>query len=669
MLSLAMFLIACEGGDLAFQDETIPVNRCHDLIQSVGLQEAYDTCLQDANKGIMQAQIALAQSLENSDVKTAQDQAHEWYKKALQHNQPQAYVVLADFYFRSGKPTYGVETLMKGMQEGHASVKNKLAILYLEGKYVKYSPHKAERLLRDAAADSNSEANYQLAMLYKRQDYRNDKLSRQYLEQAAEQNHKLALEAMGLSALEQGNIHQAATWFAKAAQLHSAVGQYWLAKLQLENKLPWHLDAHALLTRSIDYPPSMVLMAKQLRLNEATEKQNQVAKNLLFKAAKKGEAEAMYLIGLDVLNGEYGTSYDSDTAISYIKQAAEKGMTEAKIILATLFMKGQSISEDNKEMIQHLSIMAIKGDQQAQYKLATLLRGFSLPIYDRVAFYWLEKAAGSNRLDIQFELAQFYEEGIGVAVNFNKAFALYQSVALKGHQPAFLALARLFYRGWGVDANQQQAEFWLRKAMQHDVAGAKVLAHEVFQHGFDFQMDRANSAQMFDFALESDVPSANYAQGKRLMEGDATLQKDINQAVFYFKKAAQQSFMMAQRELGIIFENGLVGKQNVDEAILWYQKAALQGDAFSQFRLAELYFHHHSELQDKIKAYAWANLAATAGMAPASELREIIYFQLTPNEIEQGQVLSLQYLNHYQNSDDFIMPVTNYEEDHNANIH
>jgi len=69
-----------------------------------------------------------------------------------------------------------------------------------------------------------------------------------------------------------------------------------------------------------------------------------------------------------------------------------------------------------------------------------------------------------------------------------------------------------------------------------------------------------------------------------------------------------------------------------------------------------------------VSAYAWANLAAAKGLLPAEDLRDLIYSELTPEQIEEGQALSLKYLRFYQNQDD-IMFNMNQPLESNENVY
>ncbi|MDD5267295.1 MAG: tetratricopeptide repeat protein [Methylococcales bacterium] len=83
--------------------------------------------------------------------------------------------------------------------------------------------------------------------------------------------------------------------------------------------------------------------------------------------------------------------------------------------------------------------------------------------------------------------------------------------------------------------------------------------------------------------------------------------KQFAEALPLFKQLAEDGNPEAQHKLGLMYENGKGTDRNLDKAISWYEKAAQQGMAKSQFNLGSLYLR---ELQDKNHALYWFKQAA-----------------------------------------------------------
>ena len=72
----------------------------------------------------------------------------------------------------------------------------------------------------------------------------------------------------------------------------------------------------------------------------------------------------------------------------------------------------------------------------------------------------------------------------------------------------------------------------------------------------------------------------------------------------------------------------------------WFRKAAEQGDTEAQNNLGAMYAQGQSVARDLVRAYAWFNLAATAGNQRAAGNRSIAARQMTTAEFVEAQKLA-----------------------------
>jgi TPR repeat protein len=100
------------------------------------------------------------------------------------------------------------------------------------------------------------------------------------------------------------------------------------------------------------------------------------------------------------------------------------------------------------------------------------------------------------------------------------------------------------------------------------------------------------------------------------------VQRDYGQAAVWFRKAAEQGYAEAQKDLGGLYETGKGISQDNAEAARWYRKAAEQGNASAQLNLGALYLNGEGVPKDYGESYFWLKLAA-AGKIPNAELEEI----------------------------------------------
>ena len=66
------------------------------------------------------------------------------------------------------------------------------------------------------------------------------------------------------------------------------------------------------------------------------------------------------------------------------------------------------------------------------------------------------------------------------------------------------------------------------------------------------------------------------------------VKKTLNEAVKWYRKAAEQGDVGAQYRLGYLYEDGEGVKKNLNEAVKWYKKAADQGNEAAADALTRL---------------------------------------------------------------------------------
>ena len=75
-------------------------------------------------------------------------------------------------------------------------------------------------------------------------------------------------------------------------------------------------------------------------------------------------------------------------------------------------------------------------------------------------------------------------------------------------------------------------------------------------------------------------------------------QKLYTEAVFYFKRAAELGYDIAQCSLGYCYNKGLGVAVDYEEAVKWYRKSAEQGNADAQCSLGYCYEKGHGVAVD-----------------------------------------------------------------------
>ena len=140
--------------------------------------------------------------------------------------------------------------------------------------------------------------------------------------------------------------------------------------------------------------------------------------------AEKGDPKAQSQLGQFYCTP--GSDFDVAEAAKWFRKAAEQGLTEAQLALASLYE-----SEDSAEALK-----------------------------------WYRKAAEQGSADAQMTLALYYEIGMGVAKNPAEAARWYRKAAEQGDSDAQNSLGDYYHRGIGVERDYAEAVKWFRKSAE-----------------------------------------------------------------------------------------------------------------------------------------------------------------------------------------------------------
>ena len=152
-------------------------------------------------------------------------------------------------------------------------------------------------------------------------------------------------------------------------------------------------------------------------------------------------------------------------------------------------------------------------------------------------------------------------------------------------------------------------------------------------------------------AVEGVKPSAEGGLGTlEALIGDAYyyghgVSRDYTEAARWYRRAAENSNVMAQSTLGDIYYYGRGVPQDFVEAGQWWQLAAEQGMAVAQLNLGVMYANGDGVEKDYVKSYLYANLAA-AHLPPGQDRdiavknREIVAKLMSQAQIAEAQRLA-----------------------------
>lgn len=141
-------------------------------------------------------------------------------------------------------------------------------------------------------------------------------------------------------------------------------------------------------------------------------------------------------------------SAESNTAIQYLKAAAEEDHAASLDLLGMLYATGQLLEKDPKRAADLFRKAAVLGETSAKFHLAMALReGFGIRQNLEESFAWLRVAAKEKSPEAMFALAEAYDQGLGIEINSEIAESFFSQAALRGEKRAIIRMIRLTSEG------------------------------------------------------------------------------------------------------------------------------------------------------------------------------------------------------------------------------
>jgi TPR repeat protein len=190
------------------------------------------------------------------------------------------------------------------------------------------------------------------------------------------------------------------------------------------------------------------------------------------------------------------------------------------------------------------------------------------------AVYWYQKAAQQGQHHAMYNLGLCYEYGQGINKDLIRAYDYYQQAASQGHQDAKTALTRvqdLIVQNskTNVPATTEDTKVSTWTAQNTNTKVNK----PVVEQSTKPSTSNISNTKSVKQSKNTPVATRYYNNGKSAYE-----RGNYNDAVTYFRKAAEQGASIAQKALANCYLEGHGVSKSKTQALHWYKKAAEQGD-------------------------------------------------------------------------------------------
>lgn len=152
-----------------------------------------------------------------------------------------------------------------------------------------------------------------------------------------------------------------------------------------------------------------------------------------------------------------------------------------------------------------------------------------------------------------------------------------------------------------------------------------------------------DSDNLITMAQNGDAES-QYKLGLNYIYG-TDVPKDPKTAAIWFSKSADQGYLPARRELGILLASGEAGEQDFDRAIQYLSEAADQLDPSALYHLGIMYEHGigiQKDLQKAVRMLAYAAEMGYPGADTDAERVDKILYEERKAKLRARPLLNLQ---------------------------
>lgn len=269
------------------------------------------------------------------------------------------------------------------------------------------------------------------------------------------------------------------------------------------------------------------------------------------------------------------------------------------------FQSGLTLYNDGKH-VQALDTWrdgAKSGYAPAQWALGNLYeKGLGTQANINEAVFWYRKAAEQGLPGAQVALGGMYEHGNGVSQSDLEAFTHFSKAADRGYPPALVALGSMHERGKGTIQDAQKAFDLYKKASDLGAAPGHFALSRAYGVGIGVDRNLNEAGILLRKAANMGNVAAQVTLGTQFMQGSGGTSKNQEEAIVWFKKAAEKNYPPAYYHLGFAYESGNGVAINIDTARDYYTKSAKGG-----FRDAEVALSRMNSRDDNIRSMELAS--------------------------------------------------------------
>lgn len=261
----------------------------------------------------------------------------------------------------------------------------------------------------------------------------------------------------------------------------------------------------------------------------------------------------LYRNAKELLDRESDT-YDPNTAVDLLIEAAGLGCGVAKYRLGKMFLRGEDVPKNIDYALRWLEESVSEGNQYAEYLLGkTLLRGEDVERDSLRAEDLLRRSCEQGNRYASYTLGKALLDGELLLQDIPEALRLLMDSAEKGFAAAQFQMGKLLYHGEVTQQDVIRAIDYLERAAAQKNPYAAYLAGKIRLTDAEVK-DVLRAIRNFEIAAENGNDYAEYQLGKIYLYGKDA-ERDYEKAIAYLSSAVEHGNQYAEQLLHSIQSN------------------------------------------------------------------------------------------------------------------
>ena len=313
------------------------------------------------------------------------------------------------------------------------------------------------------------------------------------------------------------------------------------------------------------------------------EENKEKAIRILNKINDKDNSFYNYAMGYVYLNGTDDIEINVEKAIEYLTKSFNNGIRISAHLIQGIYAKGYGdVKKDIKKQLEWIKrgIEANGTSCMIDMSNICLSEDSTYKEYNNPqrGVELLKRAARNGSSQALFILGNFYNSGEHLPKDDKKAFENWEKSAQLKDPNGLTNLAYAYLEGIGCEKDVRKAVELYKKAANNGSGFSANLLYSVYYYGkYGVKIDREMAKRYLLKAVELNEPWGYYNLGNAYFNGDM-VDKSIEQAFVYIKKAADLGLVDACESIAYFYENGMGCDKDPNKAKEYRDKTIASDD-------------------------------------------------------------------------------------------